>query len=136
MTMNDTIDDVKVRTGLDETERDLREDGRALLETVAGAVVGAAAGAVAGPVGMAVGAAIGSVAAGVTGAIAHEEAQEARDHDAQLDKDIGVDGGDIGEASPTAPPARRGVFSASSMGVGGGGDGGHPAEGPIQNASD
>src|SRR4051794_9518308 len=112
--MNDTMQDVKVRTGLDNTERELREDGRALLETVAGAVVGAAVGSAAGPVGVAVGAALGSIAAGVAAQAAHEGAREAREHDAELDKDIGVDGGKIGEASPDMPPSRRGAFSAAS----------------------
>jgi hypothetical protein len=121
----------------DETER-LEEQlekvpaGEIVVDTLAGAAAGAAMGAIAGPPGMVAGAVIGAAIGGAAAAGLHlGHAQEARADEA-LDRDIGVIGGNIGEAPPDAPKSQRGVFSATSMGVGGGG-GSAPAEGTMQN---
>jgi hypothetical protein len=54
---------------------------------------------------------------------------EKRKHNADLDREIGVVGGNVGEASPSAPTSRRGAFSAASLGVSSAGS--TPAEGPL-----
>ncbi|MGH7440122.1 MAG: hypothetical protein ACRENE_30900, partial [Polyangiaceae bacterium] len=71
----------------------------------------------------------------VAGEALEWEAVRSRRHEEELDEAIGVVGGDIGAASPGAPPARIGAPSAASLGLGGGG-GGTPAEGPIQDVDD
>jgi hypothetical protein len=105
--------------------------GELVVDALAGAAAGAAAGALAGPPGMAIGAILGGAIGAAAGEVAHlEHAEEAR-ADEQLDRDIGVIGGDIGAAPPDQPPG-RGVFHAASMGV----STGHtptPSEGPIQD---
>lgn len=68
---------------------------------------------------MVVGAIIGAAAGAATGAaLANDHDAEA--HDAKLDDEIGVTGGDLGAAKPGAPASVRGTFSAGSAGAGGG----------------
>jgi hypothetical protein len=94
-----------------------------------GAVAGAATGAIAGPPGMIVGGALGGVAATLATAIVEVEEHARAEHDAKLDEAIGVIDGDLGAASPNAPPARIGAFSSGSSGAGGGHK--QPAEGTM-----
>jgi hypothetical protein len=99
------------------------------VSVLSGMFVGAA---VAGPIGAAGGALAGGLAAGVALVAAHNANVAQREHDEQLDRDIGVVGGHIGEASPNAPPVRIGAFSAAASGAGGGGrDDDDDAAGPI-----
>jgi phage tail tape-measure protein len=100
-------------------------------EAAAGAAVGAAAGVIAGPAGMAIGAFLGGAIGAAVGEVLHLDHEAAARRDEQLDKDIGVSGGDLGAASPNQPPS-RGVFHSASMGVSHG-TGSAPSEGPIQD---
>lgn len=102
------------------------------VSVLSGMFVGAAVGAIAGPIGAAGGALAGGLAAGVALVAAHNANLAQREHDEQLDRDIGVVGGHIGEASPNAPPVRIGAFSAAASGAGGGArDDDDDAAGPI-----
>jgi hypothetical protein len=106
--------------------------GEIAVDALAGAAAGAAMGALAGPPGIVAGAVIGGAigtAAGVGLHIGHVEEDRKQE---QLDRDIGVIGGNIGEAPPDAPKSERGVFHAASLGIGGGG-GSVPSEGVMQN---
>jgi hypothetical protein len=107
----------------------------AALGTLGGAATGAAIGLVAGPAGAVIGAAIGAVAGGVAADVAHRQAVEKRERDEELDREIGVTEGNLGEADPNAPPPKLGRYSAASMGVGEGGES-TPAEGPIQDVDE
>ncbi len=100
--------------------------------TVAGAAAGAAVGAIAGPVGAIAGGLVGTAIGALAGQTLDEKDAEETEHDQKLDRDIGVTKGDLGAASPDQPPARRGVYSAASAGVSGGG-GSVPSEGPMQD---
>lgn len=84
---------------------------------LSGMAAGAVVGSIAGPPGLLAGAVVGS-AVGVAASIALD-AQNAEDEamDEALDRDIGVIGGDLGEARPDQPPAKRGLYSAAAMGV-------------------
>ena len=104
-------------------------------ETLAGAAAGAAMGVLAGPPGAVAGALLGGAIAAVAGAALHEERVHHDAEDAQLDRDIGVFGGSIGEARPDAPSSKRAVFHATSLGIGGDSSA-TPSEGPMQNLSD
>lgn len=99
---------------------------------LSGMAAGAAAGSIAGPPGLIVGALLGS-AVGAIASIALD-AQEAEDlqRDEELDRDIGVINGDIGEARSDQPPTVIGAFSAAAVGIGRG-DEIPPSEGPIRN---
>jgi hypothetical protein len=109
------------------------------LPTGLGAIVGEIAGAVVGSAAGPVGAVAGMVLGGIAGEVASDalewEATRARRHEQELDETIGTIGGDIGAASPGAPPARIGAPSPASLGLGGG-SGSTPAEGPIQDVDD
>lgn len=100
--------------------------------TVAGAVAGAAVGAIAGPVGAIAGGLVGTAIGALAGQTLDADDADEAEHDQQLDRDIGVTEGDLGAASPAQPPARRGVYSAASAGISGGG-GSVPSEGPMQD---
>lgn len=104
-------------------------------ETLAGAAAGAAVGVLAGPPGAIAGALIGGVIAAAVGATLHEELAHQRADDAQLDREIGVFGGSIGEAPPHAPKSQRGAFHATSLGIGGESSP-VPSEGPMQNLTE
>jgi hypothetical protein len=105
------------------------------VEALVGAAAGAATGMLGGPPGIIAGAIIGGAIGAVAGAVLHKDHVRLDAENAQLDRDIGVFGGSIGEAPPDAPESERGVFHAASMGVGGGGSPA-PSEGPMQNLSD
>jgi phage tail tape-measure protein len=98
----------------------------------AGAIAGASIGAVAGPPGMIAGAIIGGVIGTVAGNRLEKEDAVESQHDAELDRAIGVTAGDLGAASPNQPPAIRGAYSAASTGTSTQGDQA-PSEGPLQN---
>jgi hypothetical protein len=102
------------------------------VDTLAGAAAGAAMGAIAGPPGVVAGAVIGGAIGTAAAAALHADRLRHERREQQLDADIGVIGGHIGEASPDAPRSQRGIFHATSLGVSEG-DGGVPAEGPMQN---
>ncbi|HVY44544.1 MAG TPA: hypothetical protein VHB21_01645 [Minicystis sp.] len=101
-----------------------------VLESGAGAPAGALAGSVAGPAGAAVGAVIGTLVATAAAEVAHGDAAERREEDEQLDRDLGVTEGDLGAASPDAPPPRIGCFSAAASGAATSSRD-EPVEGPI-----
>lgn len=100
-------------------------------EVLAGAAVGATAGVLAGPPGIVVGAVIGGGISAATGVVLHEARLQHDAEDEQLDRDIGVIGGNIGEALAGAPPV-LGAFHPTSMGVAGVLSP-VPSEGPMQN---
>jgi phage tail tape-measure protein len=98
----------------------------------AGAIAGASLGAIAGPPGMIAGAVIGGAIGIAAGHQLETEDAVASDHDADLDRTIGLSGGDVGAASPNQPPAVRGTYSGASAGASSGG-GEAPSEGPMQD---
>lgn len=106
--------------------------GELAAEALVGAAAGAATGVLAGPPGMVAGALLGGAIGAAAGAVLHGDRANHEAADEQLDEDIGVIGGNIGEAAPGAPAAVRGTFHAASMGVGGGSSP-VPSEGPMQN---
>ena len=107
----------------------------AALEVFSGMAAGAVAGAIAGPPGIIAGALLGSaVGAAASIALDAHHVEERRKEEA-LDEEIGVIGGDIGAAPPNQPPAKRGAFSAASMGLAKESDV-PPTEGPIQNVDE
>jgi hypothetical protein len=106
--------------------------GAIAVDALVGAAAGAALGVLAGPPGIVAGAVLGGAVGGAAAAALHAGHVRERRKDAQLDEDIGVIGGNLGEAPPHAPKSERGVFHAASLGLGGGG-GGTPSEGPMQN---
>ena len=102
------------------------------LDAAAGAAAGALAGTLAGPIGMAIGAVIGGFVGGAAGMAVESGDQEKSAHDEQLDRDIGVSGGNLGEARPDQPPS-HGRFHAASLGVNDGVV--ESSDGPIQNVN-
>ena len=102
------------------------------LDAAAGAAAGAIAGTIAGPIGMAIGAVIGGFVGGAAGVAVERADQEQSLHDEQLDRDIGVSGGDIGEASPNQPPS-RGRFQSAALG--GSDTAPESSDRPIQDAT-
>jgi hypothetical protein len=105
--------------------------GEIAIETLVGAAAGAAAGLLAGPPGVIAGAVIGGVVGASAATALHRDHDQA-EHDAELDRDIGVIGGNLGEADPDAPASTLGVFHAASLGIATG-TGVEPAEGIIQS---
>jgi len=99
----------------DSKDQLLKEAGGGVL----GAIGGAGLGVLAGPPGIAAGAVIGAVAGTLTSwAMDSGNSAEAAAEE-ELDKEIGVDGGDIGVARLKHPPARRGAISAEAAGSAG-----------------
>jgi hypothetical protein len=105
--------------------------GEIALEALVGAAAGAATGLLAGPPGILAGAVIGGVV-GASAATALHRDHDRAEHDAELDRDIGIIGGNLGEASPDAPASTLGVFHAASLGIATS-TGVEPAEGLIQS---
>ena len=121
----------RAEPGVEQTEARLTKPRAALLDaaTLSGAVAGAALGAIAGPPGIVAGGIVGT-AVGVLTGVGLDKAQHARDRrEKTLDDEIGVTKGDLGAASPDAPPPTRGAYSSSSAGVSR--PSGTPSEGPI-----
>ena len=101
------------------------------LDAAAGAAAGAIAGTIAGPIGMAIGAVIGGFVGGAAGVAVETADQEQSLRDEELDRQIGVSGGNIGEASPAQPPS-QGRFQAAALG---GSDAGpESSDRPIQSS--
>jgi hypothetical protein len=112
----------------------LHSHGIIAADAALGAAAGAALGIMAGPPGAIIGAIIGGTVGAIAGGASEEGEAQAQIADEQLDKDIGVDGGRIGEAPRNQPPAVIGAFSGSSMGAGGAGaDEEDLAGGPMQS---
>ena len=109
-------------------DRLLKEAGGGVL----GAIGGAGLGVLAGPPGIAAGAVIGAVAGTLTSWAMDSGTSAAAAADEALDKEIGVDGGDIGVANLEHPPAERGALSAEAAGAASAAaDDTVTAEGPI-----
>lgn len=118
----------QLREEEEASTRHLKEAGGA----VAGAVGGAGLGVLAGPPGVAAGAVIGAVAGTLTAWAMDAQAAETEAADKELDKDIGVDGGDIGTNRLEHPPARVAAPSAAAAGsAGASADDTVSAAGPI-----
>jgi hypothetical protein len=101
---------------------------------VSAAVVGAAVGAIGGPPGAVAGAVIGGVV-GVLAELALEhEADAVAQHEAELDDEIGVSGGEMGAPNLEHPAAVVGAYSAGASGGGDRSSSVPPAEGPMQAA--
>lgn len=96
---------------------------------------GAVTGAIAGPPGMIAGAVLGSAMGAAAGIALDAQNLEESRKDEELDRDIGVVDGNIGEAAPNHPPVTRGTLSDASMGVANE-VAVPPAEGPIPNVGD
>ena len=109
--------------------------GELAAEALVGAAAGAATGVLAGPPGIVIGALLGGAIGAAAGAVLHRDHAEHEAANEQLEHDIGVIGGNIGEAAPGAPPAVRGTFHAATMGAGGGSSQA-PSEGPMQTLAD
>jgi hypothetical protein len=121
--------------GQDVSEH-LVDAGEVAVDALAGAAAGAAVGAIAGPPGAIAGAVLGAMA-GAAAAVALHIGQLERDrHDEQLDRDMGVLGGSIGEAPPDAPRSERGRFHLETLGIGEAGGSAEPAEGMIQSVGE
>lgn len=102
------------------------------ISAIEGAIAGGVVGAIAGPVGAIVGGALGSMAGIAAGAALEDDEERRSYHDHELDREIGVEGGDIGHADPSMPPTRIGAFSAASSGSGASSRPA-PAAGPFQD---
>jgi hypothetical protein len=79
-----------------------------VVEALAGAAAGAMAGTLGGPTGVAVGAFVGAAVGAMAGEAAHMGHVETARHDAELDRDLGPEGADIGEAPPSPGPRNLG----------------------------
>ena len=103
---------------------------------LAGTIGGAAVGTLGGPAAAIIGAVFGGVAGALAAGAMDSQSERERVRTAELDETIGVTGGDLGAASPSQPPSRRGFVSAASAGISGGGGGGRGGDGPIGPSSD
>ncbi len=100
----------------------------------AASIAAAAIGVIAGPAGVIAGALIGSVVGAGAGAMLADSSARRWHHDEELDKDIGVFDGRLGEAPPDAPAAEIGAFSTGSVGSAGATPSvPPPSEGPMQD---
>lgn len=111
----------------------LVDGGELAVDAMAGAAAGAAVGVIAGPPGMIAGAVIGGMAGAVAATALHLGQLDKDRHDEQLDRDMGVLGGSIGEASPDAPRSECAHLHLETLGISGAGSSVGPAEGTIQN---
>ena len=85
---------------------------------MAGAVVGASTGAFAGPVGALAGGVVGVVAGAVAGAVLSDNAVREDARTSEVDREIGVIDGDLGEPSLRHPPdSAEAYFAATTQGV-------------------
>lgn len=101
------------------------------MEIAIGAGAGALTGAIAGPPGAAIGAVIGGAIGAAAGFAIDAEAHEKAAHDEKLDEDIGVIGGNLGEAAPGQPPPSFRRVHLASLGISEGGA--DSSDGPMQN---
>lgn len=91
--------------------------GEVAVDAIAGAAAGATMGVLAGPPGIIAGAMVGGVIGAAAAAALHIGQLERDIHDAELDRDIGVFGGSIGNALPDASPPSQRPLHASSLGM-------------------
>src|SRR5690348_13767122 len=99
-----------------------------------GALSGAGMGAIAGgPPGAIAGAIIGAVMGASSGWVAEETTAERAEADRELDDEIGVTAGTIGDPKLKHPPSQVGAYSAEASGAGGAADSPDTteADGPI-----
>lgn len=120
--------------GLSAQQKKKKSLERGVVGAFAGAAVGAATGSMAGISGAVFGALTGSV----IGAIASAAIERAIETDAakarRLDEETGVLGGEMGAPNLDHPPAKMGLYSAASAGLGGGAGGSRaPSEGPMSS---
>lgn len=122
--------------GLTPRQKRIRTVEHEIIGAISGALVGGATGSLAGMPGVAFGALTGGVIGGVA-AVAIEHAIEVDSARARrLDEETGVLGGEMGAPNLDHPPAKMGLYSAASAGLGsgGGGTGGRaPSEGPMSS---
>jgi hypothetical protein len=102
-----------------------------IVEIAIGAGAGAITGAVAGPPGAAIGAVIGGAIGAAAGYAIDAEAHERAAHESELDRDIGVFGGNLGEAPPGQPPPSFRHIHAASLGISESAP--ESSDGPMQN---
>lgn len=126
------MEDVQARGAEERIAGEGSSAGTIAAEVAAGAAVGAVMGSIAGPPGAAIGALIGGAVGGAAGAALGRDEHEKQVHDEQLDRDIGVSGGTIGEPSLKHPPSLHGLYHNASLGISSGG-GAESSDGPIQN---
>jgi hypothetical protein len=109
--------------GDDELERTVQEAERishpprlrtSTVDTVAGMAAGAIAGALAGPPGVLAGMVLGGAAGAAAGFVAEGEQQERTQRDDELDTDIGVFGGPLGEVRTVEPSQNRAPSAADA----------------------
>jgi hypothetical protein len=72
---------------------------------IAGEVAGAVLGSAGGPVGAVVGMVVGGLAGTLAGDVLGKDDERAHAHDEELDKEIGVSGGDLGTPPGTTTPS-------------------------------
>jgi hypothetical protein len=118
-----------------KSDRKGRRHAMLTAEIAAGLAAGAAMGAASGPPGMATGVIVGGSIGALLGAAEERDDKRRAAHDAQLDEEIGVTGGDLGAPNLMHPPAIVGAYSVASSG-GHGGREARPAEGPMSSLED
>ena len=91
--------------------------GELVVDTLAGATAGATMGVLAGPPGIIAGALVGGAIGAAAAAALHIGQLERDLHDADLDREIGVYGGSIGDALAAPQPSRLGRLHAASLGI-------------------
>jgi phage tail tape-measure protein len=109
-------DDDAQTTSTPHAQGHLAHAAEVAVEALVGAAAGAALGVLGGPPGMVAGAIIGGAVAGAAGEALHDQNIEKERADEQLDRDIGVTEGNLGEASPDQPPS-TGRFHSGSLGI-------------------
>jgi hypothetical protein len=100
---------------------------------IAGAAAGASVGIWDGPLSAIVGALVGSLVGALSGLAVEYVETRSRLHNARLDRDIGVIGGDLGAGRALRhEDAQAGLYSAASMGRASWIEERAPAEGPME----
>ena|SRR5579872_3553710 len=112
-----------------------RRQGTLAVDALAGAAAGAAVGVAAGPAGAAAGAIVGGSIGAAVGVAEEQDALRRAAHDAALDEEVGVLGGELGAPNLKHLPARVGAYSHASVGGRARAER-HPAEGPISGLDD
>jgi hypothetical protein len=110
-----------------DAERRIREltkptAASTMVATFAGALTGVATGFVAGPLGGAIGGVLGAITGALSGLAMELIDATTSSHDARLDRDIGVTGGDLSawrtlHPATASPTPQMGLYSAASAGL-------------------
>ena len=112
----------------------VRSAPQAVAEVLTGAAAGAALGAMVGPPGIVAGALLGGLVGAAAEVMLDRDRARAAQHDAELDTELGVIDGYIGEASANQAAPRLGVYSAATATLSGSAArASQPSEGPFQN---